>query len=120
MKKQHTAIEIFCLKGKRHRSQSERAAWQVLQGLGFTRNQFLFGYPVQFVHRPKRFIIEIGNQMSLPEENRFRSAGCNILWCPWDSNYQFQIPLALNSEGFFQHKGNAGYGNTVQRSVSPS
>jgi len=121
-KDKRMAAEIFHLTRKRHPSESERRAWRVLKGLGFKRNQFLFGYPVQFVHRPKKIIIAIGDQMSLPMEKRWRRAGYNILWFPWDHNYKFEIPHALNSEGFFveQHKGNAGYGPTVQKSVSPS
>ena len=119
-KKQRTAAEIFQLNRNRHPSRSERLAWRVVKPLGFERNQILFGYPVSFLHRPKKLIIEIGEPTRLPIEYRWRQAGYKILWFAWDSNYQFQIPVALNWENFFGHKGNAGYGPTVQKSVRPS
>jgi hypothetical protein len=121
-KTKRTAAEIFQLKGNRHPSRSERLAWRVVKPLGFQRNQILFGYPVSFIHRLKKLIIEIGEPTRLPMEYGWRDAGYKILWFAWDSNYQFQIPVALNWEGLFgkRHKGNAGYGNTVQKSVRPS
>jgi|SRR5215813_627608 len=119
-KKKRTAAQILCLKGNRHPSQSERRAWRVLKELGFKRNQVLFGYPAQFLHRLKKIIIAIGDPIRVSQESRWRQAGYNILWFPWDYNYPSEIPQALNSQGFFLHKGNAGYGPTVQKSVSPS